>query len=280
VLEHRFDHILYTGNGHVGRIVMTAAARHLTPVTLELGGKSPAIVLRSADLESAARRIAWGKWMNAGQTCVAPDYVLVEPAMKAQLVALLRREVERMYGSDPQRSPDYGRIVNTRHATRIASYMQQGTVAFGGVADVAQRYVAPTVLLDVPHDAAVLRDEIFGPVLPVLEVADAAAAIAYVKRQDKPLALYVFAGRQDAETVVEGTSSGMVCINDVAIFMAVPELPFGGVGPSGMGDYSGSHGFRTFSHQKPVMRRGLALDLAARYPPFSDAKLRFLKLVR
>jgi aldehyde dehydrogenase (NAD+) len=280
LLRHRFDHILYTGNGHVGRLVMAAAAKHLTPVTLELGGKSPAIVTRGADLGAAARRIAWGKWLNAGQTCIAPDYVLVERGLGSTLVERLRAQVKKMYGDDPSRSPDYCRIVNERHARRLAGYLKSGRVAFGGEVDVAGRYVAPTVLVDVPDDAPVLSEEIFGPVLPVIEVADLKAATDYVSQRDKPLALYLFGTQHEADAVIGRTAAGQVCVNDTMMFMAVPELPFGGVGASGMGNYTGSHGFRTFSHFKPVMRRGLMLDLDARYPPYSSAKLGLLRKLR
>jgi len=280
LLEHRFDHILYTGNGAVGRIVMAAAARHLTPVTLELGGKSPAIVTRRADLPAAARRIAWGKWLNAGQTCVAPDYVLVEAGLRDALVEGLRTEIGRMYTADPRQSPDYARIINERHTRRLASYLSAGHVAVGGEVDVAARYVSPTVLTDVPADAPVLAEEIFGPVLPVLEVPDLAAAVAHVNARDKPLALYLFGAADEADAVVAQTSAGMVCINDTLMFTGVPELPFGGVGPSGMGAYTGSQGFRNFSHLKPVMRRGLMFDLDVRYPPYTPRKLALLRRLR
>ena len=280
LLTHRFDHICYTGSGQVGRIVMAAAAKHLTPVTLELGGKSPCIVTHEADLASAARRIAWGKWVNAGQTCIAPDYVLVARGLREALVERLAFELRRMYGEDPKLSPDYGRIVNERHARRVAGYLAQGRIAIGGQVDLAERYVAPTVLLDVPPDAAVLSEEIFGPVLPLLEVDGLDAAIEYVSDRDKPLALYVFGSTAQADRVVAATSAGMVCINDTLMFTAVPELPFGGVGASGTGAYTGSHGFRTFSHDKAVLHRGRMLDLDARYPPYSAAKLKLLRRVR
>jgi aldehyde dehydrogenase (NAD+) len=280
LLQHRFDHILYTGNGHVGRIVMAAAARHLTPVTLELGGKSPAIVTRRADLPAAARRIAWGKWLNAGQTCVAPDYVLAEAGLRDTLVEGLRSEIGRMYGANPRQSPDYARIINERHTRRLAGYLSAGRVMAGGEVDIAARYVSPTVLTDVPADATVLAEEIFGPVLPVLEVSDLAAAVSYVNARDKPLALYLFGAPDEADAVVAQTSAGMVCINDTLMFSGVPELPFGGVGPSGMGAYTGSQGFRTFSHFKPVMRRGLMFDLDVRYPPYTPRKLALLRRVR
>ena len=280
LLAQRFDRIVYTGNGQVGRIVMAAAARHLTPVTLELGGKSPCIVTRQADLESAARRIAWGKWLNAGQTCIAPDYVLVEKGLGSTLVERLRAQVRGMYGDDPKRSPDFARIVNERHFRRVAGYLGAGRVAFGGDTDADQRYVAPTVLVDVPPDAPVMTEEIFGPILPIVEVADLDAAIGWVVARDKPLALYVFGAAAEADAVIARTSAGQVCVNDTMMFMAVPGLPFGGVGASGTGAYTGPHGFTTFSHLKPVMRRGTMLDLDARYPPYTAGKLGLLRRLR
>ena len=280
LLAQRFDHILYTGNGTVGRIVMTAAARHLTPVTLELGGKSPCIVTRAADLDVAARRIAWGKWMNAGQTCIAPDYLLVERGLASTLVERLRAEVRRMYGDDPAHSPDYGRIVNERHARRIAGYLSGGRIAFGGEVDLAARYIAPTVLLDVAADAPVMTEEIFGPVLPLIEVDSLQAAIDVVLARDKPLALYLFGDDAEADRVIGQTSAGMVGVNDTLMFHAVPELPFGGTGASGMGSYTGRSGFDTFSHLKPVLRRGTIFDLDVRYPPFTARKLGLLRRLR
>jgi aldehyde dehydrogenase (NAD+) len=280
LLQQRFDRIVYTGNGTVGRIVMAAAAKHLTPVTLELGGKSPCIVTRRADLESAARRIAWGKWLNAGQTCIAPDYLLVEQGLGPTLVERLRAQVAKMYGENPQRSPDFARIVNARHLRRIARYLEAGRVAFGGEIDPDDRYVAPTVMLDVPPDAPAMTEEIFGPVLPIVEVPDLDAAIRWVVEREKPLALYVFGSADEGDEVVARTSAGQVCVNDTMMFMAVPGLPFGGVGAAGTGSYTGPHGFETFSHAKPVMRRGRMLDLDARYPPYTAGKLRLLRRVR
>ena len=192
----------------------------------------------------------------------------------------LRASVRRMYGEDPQRSPDLCRVVNERHVRRLAGYLEQGRVAFGGQVDVADRYVAPTVLVDVPEDAPVMTEEIFGPILPVLAVPDLEAAITRINRGDKPLALYAFGSTAETDAIVDRTSAGMVCLNDTMMFTAVPELPFGGVGASGMGAYTGSQGFRTFSHFKPVMRRGALLDLEARYPPYTASKLGLLRRLR
>jgi aldehyde dehydrogenase (NAD+) len=273
LLAQRVDHVFYTGNGTVGRIVMRAAAEHLTPVTLELGGKSPTIVTAKADLAVAAKRIAWGKFLNAGQTCVAPDYVLVEAAVHGELVERLVAAVREFYGEDPQRSPDYARIVDERHVERLQKLLGAGTVATGGVVDVADRYVAPTVLTDVTRDDPVMTDEIFGPVLPVIAVESVEAAIAFVDQGEKPLALYVFSG-DDAEVdrVLAGTSSGGVCVNGTVMHLSNPKLPFGGVGESGMGAYHGEAGFLTFTHERAVLARSTRLDPPIMYPPYSPTK--------
>ena len=281
LLEQRFDHIIYTGNERVATVVMTAAAKHLTPVTLELGGKSPCIVDRSADIEVAAARIAWGKFINAGQTCVAPDHVLVHREVAAQLIDALTRKVKEFYGEDPEQSPDYCRIASERHAARFAELLKGQEIHLGGRVDVAKRYVAPTIVLDPPADSALMREEIFGPVLPVITVDEMHHAIQFVAERPKPLALYVFTKSKALEEAVLGrVSAGSVCVNDAVIFMASPELPFGGVGNSGMGRYTGWYGFETFSHMRPVMRRSYRFDAPLRYPPYTDQKAKLLKLVR
>ncbi|WP_245720582.1 aldehyde dehydrogenase family protein [Microbulbifer yueqingensis] len=281
LLEQRWDHILYTGGGHVGKIVMQAAAKHLTPVTLELGGKSPCIVADDADIAVTARRIAWGKFTNAGQTCIAPDYLLCTRGTAERLVPAIEAEVTRMFGPEPQESPDYGRIINRRHAERLAAYLGEGQVAWGGQVDLDNCYVAPTLLRDTGVDARVMQEEIFGPILPVIELDDLREAEDFVNRREKPLALYVFTSNSAmADRFLSRCSSGNACVNDCMMFMAAHELPFGGVGQSGMGNYHGEHGFRTFSHFKAVMKRAYALDLALRYAPFSAAKLRLLRWLR
>jgi aldehyde dehydrogenase (NAD+) len=281
LLERRFDHILYTGNGRVGRIVMAAAARHLTPVTLELGGKSPCLVAADADLEIAAARIAWGKFMNAGQTCVAPDHVLVQREAAAPLLEALVRRIRGFYGDDAAASPDYGRIATERHAARFEQLLAGQRIHYGGRIDVAQRYVEPTIVLDPAPDSALMQEEIFGPVLPVIAVDDLAEAMRLVAARPKPLALYVFTRDAAlADAARDSLSAGTVCINDAVIFMVSPQLPFGGVGASGMGRYSGWYGFETFSHMKPVMTRSFRFDVPFRYPPYSDVKARLLRLVR
>ena len=280
LLAQRFDHILYTGNEHVGRIVMTAAAKHLTPVTLELGGKSPCLVDRSADIEVAATRVAWGKFINAGQTCVAPDHVLVHREVAQQFIDTLTRKVKDFYGDDPEQSPDYCRIASERHAARFAELLKGQKIHLGGRVDVAKRFVEPTIVLDPAPDSPLMANEIFGPILPIITVDEMHHAIKFVADRPKPLALYVFTkSKALEEAVLSRLSAGSVCINDAVIFMASPELPFGGVGNSGMGRYTGWYGFETFSHMKPVMKRSFRFDAPLRYPPYTERKARLLKMV-
>jgi aldehyde dehydrogenase (NAD+) len=274
LLEQRWDHILYTGNGTVGRIVAQAAAKHLTPVTLELGGKSPAIVDKDANLKLAAGRIAFAKWTNAGQTCVSVDHVYVHRDVEQELIDLLADEVRTRFGKNPRESVDYGRIVNAGHALRLSQLIDAGgfEVVVGGDADEAERYVAPTLLRGVSPEAAVMQEEIFGPILPVLAVDDVDEAIARVNSGDKPLALYVF-GEENADKVLAETSSGGACVNDAMVHIGVNALPFGGVGESGYGAYHGRWGFETFSHRKAVLRRpSWMADSPVMRPPFSRWK--------
>ncbi|MFI9331764.1 aldehyde dehydrogenase family protein [Kitasatospora sp. NPDC052868] len=254
LLAERWDHIFYTGNGTVGRIVMRAAAEHLTPVTLELGGKSPVFVDRDADIDATAERLAATKFANAGQTCVAPDYVLTDPATARRLESALARAVERRFGADPQQSPVYGRIVNERHFDRLAALLGSGRTVTGGGHDRADRYIAPTVLAEVAPDSPVMREEIFGPVLPIVEVADLDEAIGFINDRDKPLALYGFTGNETTRRRLrEETSSGGLGFGLPMAHLRVPELPFGGVGESGLGAYHGRHSIATFSHRKALL---------------------------
>ena len=275
LLEQRFDKIFYTGNGRVGRIVMEAAARHLTPVTLELGGKSPVLVDADADIDVAARRIAWGKFLNAGQTCVAPDYALVHERVEHRLVDALARTLRTFYGDDPKRSRDYARIVNQQHFERLSRLLAatSGTIACGGEHDKAQRYFAPTVVSEVLPDDPLMDDEIFGPILPVLRVGDMDEAVQHVSSRGKPLALYVFsASKSSVDRILERTSSGTVGVNLTVQQLAIPGLPFGGVGPSGMGAYHGRHGFEAFSHRRAVFSKPTQLDPPVQYPPYTKIK--------
>jgi aldehyde dehydrogenase (NAD+) len=263
LLDLPFDHIFFTGSTRVGKLVMAAAAKHLASVTLELGGKSPAIVAPDARLLRAASAIAWGKFVNAGQTCVAPDYVLVQEGQRQALVDALRGAVERSYGPESgwATNPELARLVDPGAFARVKGLLddalQRGAkVVVGGTANPTERYLAPTVLVDVPADAPVLQEEIFGPVLPVVTYRTLEDALAYVRSRPKPLALYLFSksGRTADATLTE-TSSGGVLVNNTLLHLANPGLPFGGVGPSGMGNYHGRAGFRTFSHERAVMRQ-------------------------
>jgi aldehyde dehydrogenase (NAD+) len=265
LLDQPFDFFFFTGSGRVGQIVLEKAAKNLVPAVLELGGKSPCIVDASADLDVAAQRIIWGKLLNAGQTCVAPDYVLVQASVEEELVKRMTKMVTTLYGDDPKKSPNYGRIVNAKNFDRLARLLESGQIACGGQTDASERYIAPTILRKVSPDAPVMQDEIFGPILPVLALADTNAAIAFVNERPKPLALYLFSeSRAVHADVVERTSSGGVAINDVVVHMSSHELPFGGVGASGMGQYHGRWGFETFTHPKAVLARSKYAEL--RFP--------------
>lgn len=280
LLAQHYDHIFYTGNGTVGRVVMAAAVPHLTPVTLELGGKSPTIVDASANIPVAARRIAWGKFLNAGQTCVAPDHVLVDRSVKDELLSELDRAITEFYGSDPHVSEHYGRIVSSRHFDRLTAMLSNGTVAIGGGHDADDRFIAPTVLVDPDLDSPLMDEEIFGPLLPVVEVADVDEAIAFVDARPHPLALYVFAERREVVArVLERTTAGGVTVNGTIMHLTNPNLPFGGVGESGMGAYHGRAGVEIFQHRKPVLSRGTRMDPSLAYPPYSDRKNRLLRRV-
>lgn len=278
LLQQKFDHIFYTGGEAVAKIVMRAASEHLTPVTLELGGKSPCIVDASANLSVAAARIAWSKWMNAGQTCVAPDYILVEESVRDDLMAALRNKLTEFYGANPKHSDDYGRIVNARHFDRLTSYLEGQQIVYGGEIDAQQRYLSPTLVLDPDLESPLMKNEIFGPILPIITVSNKLEAIDIIGAQPKPLAMYLYTqDRPFEKTVLASTSAGSVGINDGMMFMANPKLPFGGVGNSGIGRYHGQFGFDTFSHLKAVLKRTTLLEHRLRYPPFSRRKLSIIK---
>ena len=280
LLEQRWDHILFTGSGRIGRIVMEAAAKHLTPVTLELGGKSPCIVDKKAKIDQAARRILWGKVFNAGQTCIAPDYVLVHSSRKAELLTAFDRNLRKFYGGDPKGSPDYASIISMGHFDRLVSLLDScgGTAVVGGEHDREARFIAPTVLDGVPLDAPVMQEEIFGPLLPIVSYETLDEAIEFVNDRDKPLALYIFTTEARVrEQILERTSSGGVCVNSTLFHAAIPDLPFGGVGASGMGNYHGRAGFETFSHSKSIYSRTTLVDPALLYPPYTDSKRKWTK---
>ncbi|XP_026636553.1 aldehyde dehydrogenase, dimeric NADP-preferring [Microtus ochrogaster] len=270
VLTQKFDHIMYTGSTAVGKIVMAAAAKHLTPVTLELGGKSPCYVDKDCDLDVACRRIAWGKFMNSGQTCVAPDYILCDPSIQNQIVEKLKKSLKDFYGEDAKQARDYGRIINDRHFQRVVGLIEGQKVAHGGTWDAASRYIAPTILVDVDPQAKVMQEEIFGPVMPIVCVRSLEEAIKFINQREKPLALYVFSNNNKViKKMIAETSSGGVTANDVIVHITVPTLPFGGVGNSGMGAYHGKKSFETFSHRRSCLLRSLMNEEAhkGRYPP-------------
>ena len=278
LLRENWDHIFYTGNGRVGRIVMEAAAKHLTPVTLELGGKSPCIVDETADLDTAAKRIVHGKFFNAGQTCVAPDYVLVHEHVHDALLNRMVSTVREFYGEDPKQSPDFARIINARHHARLTRLLDGADVAVGGTTDAAELYVAPTILRNVRGDEPVMAEEIFGPILPMIAVPSVEAAVAFVNRREKPLALYFFSTNKEAQDLVlRRTSAGDTTINHVWMHLGVPEIPFGGVGESGTGAYHGRHSFETFSHRRGVLKKPTLPDPPLMFPPYSARKLRWIK---
>jgi aldehyde dehydrogenase (NAD+) len=282
LLAQKFDHIFYTGNGTVGRIVAVAAAQQLTPVTLELGGKNPAIVDRSCDMIVTARRLAWAKWMNVGQVCVSPDYVLADRAIVGDLVTALKSALAEFYGTNPASSNDYGRIVNVRHHDRLTAYLNGhgGDVIVGGDHDRETRYFAPTIVLNPDPASPLMTDEIFGPILPIIAYDNLAEAIRFIRARPKALAVHIFTkNRNAADRVERETSSGAFLVNDAIINHRVPDLPFGGVGQSGTGAYHGRAGFETFSHKKSVLRRPTIFDTALRYPPYPDKKLKMLRKI-
>lgn len=301
LLDQRWDHIFFTGSTSVGRIVAAAAARHLTPTTLELGGKSPVYVHASADLDVAAARIAWGKFINAGQSCVAPDYVLADRSIRDELVERLVDQTRSFFGADPKDSPHFARIVTDHHVRRLARLLHgdsesggpgesagdgngagdggaAGTVVTGGDVDRSSRFVPPTITVDPDPDAPIMQEEVFGPILPVLAVDGPEQAIDVVTSRPKPLALYVFGrSRRHVRAVVDGTSSGGVGINHTMLQFVPPQLPFGGVGDSGLGSYHGRAGFDTFSHHKSVLRAATHPHLRLTYPPYTRRTERLVK---
>ncbi|XP_004598279.2 aldehyde dehydrogenase family 3 member B2-like isoform X2 [Ochotona princeps] len=273
LLEHKFDYILFTGSPRVGKIVMTAAAKHLTPVTLELGGKNPCYVDDNCDPQTVANRVTWFRYFNTGQTCVAPDYVLCTPETRERLLPALQSAITRFYGEDPRSSPDLGRIINQKHFQRLQALLRCGRVAIGGQSDESQRYIAPTVLVDVQEAEPVMQEEIFGPILPILTVGGLDEAIAFINRREKPLALYAFSNNnQVVKQLLERTSSGSFGGNEGFIYLTLSSLPLGGVGHSGMGKYHGKFSFETFSHHRACMLAppGLEKLNEPRYPPYSE----------
>lgn len=272
LLEQRFDVIFFTGSPALGKIVMQAAAKFLTPVVLELGGKSPCIVDAGANIKLAARRIAWGKCINAGQTCIAPDYLFVHHSLKDQLVKEIAIAVEEMYGKEIKASRYYPRIVNTQAMERLQKLMQHGKISFGGEVDVVQKFIAPTIIEDVQPDFPIMQEEIFGPLLPVMTFDKLDSVVEFINSNEKPLAFYYFGPGKVAREILIKTTSGGGCINDTLMHIANHHLPFGGVGNSGMGNYHGKFSFLAFSHSRAIVSSSVWIDLPFKYPPFKYFK--------
>lgn len=278
LLEKNFDYIFFTGSPRVGQIVMTAAAKNLTPVTLELGGKSPCIVMKSANINLAAKRIAFGKFLNAGQTCVAPDYLLVESSVKEQLLREIKKYIQRFLGEKPLNNQDYPKIITSDHYWRLMNLIKGEEVFLGGQGNAQTKKIAPTILDNVSWDSPIMTEEIFGPILPVITFEHPEEALYEIKHRDKPLALYLFTKDAFWEKEITNTISfGGGCINDTVIHLSSPKLPFGGVGKSGMGSYHGKYSFSAFSHEKTVVRKRNRPDINLRYHPYSPRKLRWIR---
>src|SRR6266478_6641054 len=275
LLEQPWDHIFFTGGTTVAKIVMTAAAKNLTPVVLELGGKNPTIVHSSANLKVAARRIAFGRWVNCGQSCTAPDYVLVFKDVAAEFLKHLKETLIEFYGDDPQNSPDLGRIVSTHHFDRLVKLLDSGTIFHGGQHDRNERFIAPTVLTNVSPDSPAMQEEIFGPILPVLEVSSLEEVIDFVNARPSPLGLYLFSEDSSVtEQILSSTSSGDADVNDCTLQPTIHDLPFGGVGNSGMGKYHGEWGFRAYSNARGVLSHSTKIDIGGlRYPPYDHNRI-------
>lgn len=268
LLEQRFDIIFFTGSPALGRMVMSAAAKHLTPVVLELGGKSPCIVDKDADIDVAARRIAWGKTLNAGQTCIAPDYLLIHESREKEFVEAYRKALLKLHGADIKSSRHYVRIVNDKAFERITGYIKGASIELGGKHDAKERFIEPTLLSNVSPDDPVMQEEIFGPVLPMIPFKERSEAVEFVRKREKPLALYYFGKAKDGNEILRLTSAGGSCINDTIMHIANENLPFGGVGNSGMGHYHGKLSFEAFSHKRAVVTTATWLDLPFRYMPY------------
>jgi acyl-CoA reductase-like NAD-dependent aldehyde dehydrogenase len=281
LLQEKFDHIFFTGSINVGKIVMRAASQHLTPVTLELGGKSPCIVWKDANIEVASRRILWGKFMNAGQTCVAPDHLLVHKDIGKGLIETLINGIGKFYGPSPQQSKDYSRIINEDHFERLIKYLEDGTVLFGGEHDKKDLYISPTLLSNVKEFSPVMQDEIFGPILPIIEFETMEDVIGRMRSKPKPLSLYLFTDDQGVqEAILSGTSSGGICINDTVSHIVGSDLPFGGVGESGFGNYHGKASFDSFTHYKSVLKRSFSFDSKMKYPPYRVELKRIKRILK
>lgn len=278
LLKQKFDYIFFTGSTAVGKVMMKAAAEHLTPVTLELGGKSPCLIEESANLDVAAKRIAWGKFLNAGQTCVAPDYIMIPAKLQETFIEKIKSHIETFYGTDVKASADYPRIVNNKHFDRLQNLIDPKKIAFGGHSSKEENFIAPTILKDVSFSDKIMEDEIFGPLLPIIPYEKLDDAIKHILDYPKPLAFYVFSEDQaKQDSIISRIPFGGGCINDTVIHLANPNLPFGGVGTSGIGSYHGQKSFDTFTHYKSLYQQGTVVDIPLRYPPYNEKKLNWVK---
>ncbi len=277
LLDEQFDYIFFTGSVNVGKSVMEKAAKYLTPVTLELGGKSPCIVCEDADIELAAKRIVFGKLLNAGQTCVAPDYLLVHDKIKNELIKKIITYIDDFY-EDSVNNPTYPKIISEKHFSRLINYLKGKKVIYGGNINVEELKLAPTLLDDINLDDHLMNEEIFGPILPIIYFNQISEAIDVIRNKPKPLALYLFTSNKNIEKkIIDQISFGGGCINDTILHLSTPYLPFGGVGESGMGAYHGSASFYTFTHAKSIFKKGKHFDISLRYPPYTEKKYRLLK---
>jgi aldehyde dehydrogenase (NAD+) len=280
LLNYKFDYIFFTGSTRVGKYVMGKAAENLTPLSLELGGKNPCVIAADARLDYAARRIIWGKFINAGQTCICTDYVLVDKKIKDQFLALASAQIKAFYGDDPEKSNDFARIINPAGVNRIKNLLSSGSIVCGGKSAAEECYVSPTILKDVSIDDPVMKEEIFGPVLPVIEFENFEEVYNIIEKNSKPLATYIFTrNRKLAREFVERTQSGSSGINETVMQIASPYLPYGGIGPSGIGRYHGRKSFETFSNMRSVIRKSNLIDISLRYPPYSGFKERVVSFL-
>lgn len=279
LLAERWDYIFFTGSPTVGKIIAKAAAENLTPVTLELGGKNPCIIDETANLKLAAKRIVWGKFINAGQTCIAPDYILIQKDMKSHFIAYLKTEITKAYGENPALSPDFARIINTKNWLRLANLIEEEKVIFGGQTDIENNYIAPTLIEENDMESLLMQEEIFGPLLPILSYEKEEDIKTVISKFEKPLALYVFSeNKRFSEKIIKQYSFGGGCINDTVVHFSNKRLPFGGVGHSGIGAYHGRLSFDTFSHKKSIVKKANWLDIPLRYAPYND-KLKSIKKI-
>jgi acyl-CoA reductase-like NAD-dependent aldehyde dehydrogenase len=280
LLNHKFDYIFFTGSCKVGKYVMEKAAVNLIPVSLELGGKNPCVVTADARLDFAAKRIVWGKFMNAGQTCICPDYLLADKKIKGPLLDLIRREISSAYGADPEKSTDFARIINRDNVIRLKSLMDTGDIVIGGQADPEKNFISPTVINNIKPSDPVMEEEIFGPVLPVIDFENFSEVYEIIEQHPKPMAVYIFTGSKKlAREFLAKTRSGTAAVNDTVVQIASPYLPYGGVGCSGMGKYHGKNSFKTFSNMRAVINKSNLIDFPIRYPPYTKLKTKILNLI-